>query len=70
MVLRQTVRLAAIGVTCLSTNYADQQDFVKLLDLLLDQVIEMRVEKEANMPVNQMRKGVTILMDEPEGEML
>ena len=49
MVLRQTVRLAAIGVTCLSICQADvQASFVRLLELLLDQVIEMRVEKESN----------------------
>ena len=49
MVLRQTVRLAAIGVTCLSICQADvQTSFVRLLELLLDQVIEMRLEKESN----------------------
>ena len=53
LVLRQTVRLAAIGVTYLSTEEPDaQKTLVQLLERLLLQVVEMRVEKEANIPAN------------------
>ena len=69
--MRQTVRLAGIGVTYLSTEEPQAQiDLVKLLERLLEQVIEMRVEKEANVPANRMRSGIVALMDIPEGELL
>ena len=47
LVLRQTVRLAAISLTYFCTDQPlEQACLVQLLELLYEQVIEMRVEKQ------------------------